>query len=534
MLELVVHHAVGDVWDRLAAMVVATTTRGRIVLKGAQVVPEAVARAIEEANVRPSVPGPGSLRPSVQALCEVLQLKLPGRLKDFLENTEVSVLPSAAGWDGVDGMDDEAPEAGPSGDLARQMLAVEALKMQLGFIDAQICHLERRLLLAPCLEESLHSEIKSLRRTQFLVEGEREAAETAVQSALFEVADTTGQQVTQIGVRIRQGASQSLRGHSIGAAVALIRGALAQSGPWAHYAAFQFSTMLQREQELHQDFVCFYHSYSFASLLYEVHAEVARQIFDLPDSCPPLPRLSVPEGALTDLKSLQNIALLSQDHSAGFRALGLSTSCSIFASGSEAPPLSCFMSGYSCTDLSFHSLLVMFLKQYCQCAGKGSKSAKTIADELVEIAERHKLPTSAYGESGGAGKRKVRKSAALAATSELSGYMLQIFVRRDIVETFAYPSHAMGVPIPGGIADYTMVSGSKADGQARVLFHPPTFLDSSKVQMFHYCARPLQSCMSATVPESRGSLIKQLRRVLRPVLKRRGEICSSLQLGPAA
>ncbi len=75
-----------------------------------------------------------------------------------------------------------------------------------------------------------------------------------------------------------------------------------------------------------------------------------------------------------------------------------------------------------------------------------------------------------------------------------------------------------------------MSHSDSANGQARVLFHPPTFIDPSKARLFHYCARPLQTCMSSDIPESRGSLVKELRAVLQPVLKTKNEIISALKL----
>merc|ERR1719436_475387 len=87
--------------------------------------------------------------------------------------------------------------------------------------------------------------------------------------------------------------AQSLRRYGAETAVQEITRSLARSGPWAHYAAHQFATMLSREQELHDDFVCFYHSYSFVALLYEVHSVVARKVFGLPADFAPLPRLSM-------------------------------------------------------------------------------------------------------------------------------------------------------------------------------------------------------------------------------------------------
>eukprot|EP00971_Amphidinium_carterae_P227333 4509020-Amphidinium_carterae.1 len=267
--------------------------------------------------------------------------------------------------------------------------------------------------------------------------------------------------------------------------------------------------MLHREQELHSEFVCFYHSYSFASIMYEVQSIVAQHLYNLPGDFAPLPRLmlaGVPKDACMDIKGLQ--AKGGQDHDANFRALGLSVSCSLFASGSEAPPLNCFQAGYSCNDLSFRGLLVSFLQTCLQI--KDKKYLEDLTDKVVAVGWKHRLPVGCFESKGGGGGQQ----------DNLAGYMLQIFVHRSIAASFAYPSQPYGVPLKGvgDILNYTMVQGKAADGQARVLFHPPTFVNPTTARLFHYCARPLQSCMNPEVPSSRGVLLRELRELLQPVL----------------
>jgi len=301
-----------------------------------------------------------------------------------------------------------------------------------------------------------------------------------------------------------------LRGRGPKEAAGLIVSALSGHGPWAHYAAFQFSTMVQREQELQKDFHCFYHSYNKSALLYEVQAVVARELFRLPKDFPPIPRLACPNGETT-LETLRGLG--GRDHNPTFRALGLSASCSIFASQSEAPPLTYFQGGYSCDDLSFRALLVTFLKKCCE-----ESKVNGLLQEILSIGEKHELTTSSYAEKAGHTQNPT-----------LSGYMLQIFVRKNIAAKYAYASQPMGTPIGSSIEAY-LDKTPQANGQARVLFHPPTFLNEEKVRLFHYCSRPLQSCTATSVKASRGSLVEQLRKAIKPHLRDHKELVELLSL----
>lgn len=172
-----------------------------------------------------------------------------------------------------------------------------------------------------------------------------------------------------------------------------------------------------------------------------------------------------------------------------------------FCFSSEAPPLKCFQAGYSCTDLSFRQLLIDFLML---CASGTRRQAEGMADAVVSAGKRHALATGCF-------------SGNLSHEKQLTGYMLQIFVHRSIVEQHVYPSQPFGTPIAQRILEYVGGEKKRADGQARILFHPPTFVDPSKTRLFHYCARPLQSCMDGSIAASRGSLIQDLEEALQPL-----------------
>lgn len=497
-------------WDRLAVVFIASASGLRVEAKGAQIISPELRRAILEARAVPDAVGVEGLRIALRALCAELRLDLDKELGPMLE---VGIKDSSGTGCGMHWLQSSGSWMATS-DLEREARAIDALGMQLWFIDAQAKYLECKLA-DHCFDEDLHDEIALLLRTRVLVAAEKEAGEKAVAGILAASCDTSASSSTaKVVINVSEAQSQSLRGHSVQYVADEILRHVSGFGPWGHYAAFQFSCMLQREQELFEDFICFYHSYSFASLLYEVHAEVARHVFGLPDSFPPLPRLAVPEGAATSAENLRGLVqTASQDHDPAFRALGLSSSCSVFANQSEAPPLTCFQGGYSCTDLDFRSLLQNFLGSCCDV---GHQSIESLTEAVIAAGSKHNLPVQPYG--------------AHASQSALPGYMLQIFIHRSIVEQFAYASQPMGIPIDGTIVGYTMSHSDSADGQARVLFHPPTFIDPSKARLFHYCARPLQTCMSSDIPESRGSLVKELRAVLQPVLKTKNEIISALKL----
>lgn len=254
--------------------------------------------------------------------------------------------------------------------------------------------------------------------------------------------------------------------------------------------------MVEREQELASDFVCFYHSYNTSALVYEVQAELARAAFGLPNEAPPLPRLLkgpyAKEPTLAGLKeSFKGMA--GQDHNPAFRALAICASLSLFGGNTEAPPLQCFSSGYAGGDPpNLGHLLRSLIKTV---SSPPTFNVEQVALAVEEIGKRYQ------GARG------------------FTGHMLQIFVHKDWANDISYVSLPMGVPVPASADIVAHTSGGRVSGQARIFMHPDVFLDPWKSRMYHYCAIPeLCSPESKAGGLTRGSMILELRDALQPII----------------
>lgn len=246
-------------------------------------------------------------------------------------------------------------------------------------------------------------------------------------------------------------------------------------------------------------------------------------MYTLPDEFAPLPRIL--HGPFHGKPTLDMLLedfkhMTSQDHNPNFRALAISVSCSLFAPGSEAPPLSCFSQGYSCSDLSFRGLLTGLLRT---C---GVHDPDYLADKIVEVGEKYRLPASPYKATGATGMFPFLPTGMLSAPPSINrdeeslggGSMLQIFIHKDTVDSLAYASYPMGVPIPGVPSLAEHLKDGHTEGQARIFMHPAVFTDTTKAHLYHYSASPLLSAMDSSVPLSRGAFIKDLRKTLEPIL----------------
>jgi hypothetical protein len=287
-----------------------------------------------------------------------------------------------------------------------------------------------------------------------------------------------------------------------------------------------FTDMVCREQELWGTHVCFYHSYSFAAIIYEVQAAIARGLYDLPMSFAPLPRLLKKpfDGRPTMDMLMEDFKRMpAQDHNAEFRAVAISVSCSLFGFGSEAPPLSCFRSGYSCTDLSFRGALEHVLVE----CGLPRRELDSVINRVVEVSNR-------YGLMGNYAKHSDPRRHPLMlgmGGARSAGHMLQIFVRKDVVDHIAYRSEPMGVPIKSPVPISVFLSGEgtarasrvgdpsgPCNGQARIFMHPAVFTDPTASQIFHYCANEEFMNPDPTKPGSRGAYVQELHAALAPIL----------------
>jgi len=101
-----------------------------------------------------------------------------------------------------------------------------------------------------------------------------------------------------------------------------------------------------------------------------------------------------------------------------------------------------------------------------------------MARQILELAEKFGLSIAAFGHKH--------------SKSGLAGHLLQIFIKRNLVDKYVYSSHPMGVPDPKRhpIGEHLLTCGPSGGirGQVRIVVHPLAFLQASKVRMFVYSA----------------------------------------------
>eukprot|EP01001_Neometanema_parovale_P008201 NODE_4479_length_1058_cov_71.113369_g4277_i0.p1 GENE.NODE_4479_length_1058_cov_71.113369_g4277_i0~~NODE_4479_length_1058_cov_71.113369_g4277_i0.p1 ORF type:complete len:303 (+),score=38.53 NODE_4479_length_1058_cov_71.113369_g4277_i0:49-909(+) len=268
--------------------------------------------------------------------------------------------------------------------------------------------------------------------------------------------------------------------------------------------------MVSREQQHHGEYFCFYHSYSIAHLVYEVQGVLAAALYALEDEFAPLPRiLHKPfDGKPTmDLLLKAFSKMPTRDHDPEFRALAICASVSLFGLDTEAPPLSCFYGGYSCTDLSFRKLLDSL---FTAC-GLRHHEIKKVTDDILALGAKYGLMAHSYGASGS--KRHLMFGDGCGESyTETTGHMLQIFLHKSVVDDIAYSSHAYGVMVGDRmpLSKY-LATASPVQGQARIFMHPLVFTDKSKAIIYHYAA-------NSEYWLKRPAFLKDLKTALHPIL----------------
>ena len=244
----------------------------------------------------------------------------------------------------------------------------------------------------------------------------------------------------------------------------------------AEHSVRCISTMMDREKEHCGRFAVFYHCYSLAALIYEVNSCIAEVLYGVPD-CPPMPRLlKGPFRHRPHIKTLLSsfTSLSGQDHHPNFRAVAISVSCSLTAPQSEAPPIQTFENGYSCGDLSFQDVLTNIFRKM----GATEDVSSSLAINCCKIAAKNHYNVQSFELPGSSSR-----------TSERPGHLLQIFVRRDVVDDIAYGSQPYGVFDPSSNPLSAHLAKDVAPmGQARVFWHPSVFLDPMKSVVYHYAA----------------------------------------------
>jgi hypothetical protein len=155
-----------------------------------------------------------------------------------------------------------------------------------------------------------------------------------------------------------------------------------------------------------------------------------------------------------------------RDHHPEFRAVGISVMQSVVSTGPEACVPAVFIQGYSCKDVSFRGVLENLLES---CYVPKAR-VKKLADDIIALSEEAGLDVSQFG-----GK---------ACKSGMAGHILQIFMKRNLVDQLCYPAKPYGpvdterLPLSGIINQNKSVQV----GQARIIAHPKYFMQANLVR----------------------------------------------------
>jgi len=263
------------------------------------------------------------------------------------------------------------------------------------------------------------------------------------------------------------------------------RGAASQH-PFAKYlggnlhAQRCFRMLEENEKKLCCQWAAFYHSYSFAALLYEVQAAVANVLFRFRSEKATLPRIlcegfhDIPDARTLIYKFDSEFVDQHRDHNPGFRKVGISAMCSLMSTGPEVCVAKVFNAGYSCKDMSFQDVLKNLLKSLYVPRYKVGR----VASKIIKLAEQHGLDASQFGGR--------------ACASGKAGHLLQVFVRRDLVDRLAYAARPYGPVDEARMPLSAWMDGDQpfSDGQARLLAHPKYFMDEECVRLHVVSADP--------------------------------------------
>lgn len=241
-----------------------------------------------------------------------------------------------------------------------------------------------------------------------------------------------------------------------------------------------FRKFEQNESRLCGDWAVFYHSYSFAALIYEVQAAVGSVLFRFRSQYATLPRILVKDfNEIPDAPRLverfnQEFATNRRDHHPSFRKVAVSAMCSLASTGPEACVAMVFIAGYSCKDLSFKKVLENLLES---CYVPKHK-VRELAEKIIALSEAHGLDVSQFG-----GKP---------CESGKAGHLLQMFVKRSLVDRLTYAAKPYGPVDEEHMPMSKWVNGNNSTqvGQARVVAHPKFFMRADCVRMYVASADP--------------------------------------------
>merc|ERR1712126_473161 len=228
------------------------------------------------------------------------------------------------------------------------------------------------------------------------------------------------------------------------------------------------------------EWAVFYHAYSFAAVIYELHAAIAASLFRFPSQQSTLPRILVHEFArFPDAPALvehfnTTYASDMRDHHPDYRKVAISTMCSLVALGPEASTPVVFLAGYSEKDVFFKGVL----EKVIESVHVPKRKVKKLATDIVALSERHGLDVSQFGGQP--------------CESRRAGHLLQIFIRRDLVDQLAYAALPYGYVDQARhpISEWLDGDNNTNFGQARIVAHPLWLMQRDCVKMHVVSADP--------------------------------------------
>jgi len=241
-----------------------------------------------------------------------------------------------------------------------------------------------------------------------------------------------------------------------------------------------FAEFAKREVEMCGEWAVFYHSYSFAALIYEVHAAFGKVLFKFNSAEATLPRILVKEfgetpGAEALMRKFSTkFATEKGDHHPEFRAVAISAMCSLVSLGPEASPPVIFIAGYSQNDLSFTGVLEKLLES-CYVP---KAQIKKLAANIIGLCEAYGLDVSQFGGQP--------------CESRMAGHLLQIFIKRSLVDRLAYAAKPWGAVDTSRqpLSRWLNEDSNTSYGQARLVAHPKLFMHPGCVRMHIASADP--------------------------------------------
>lgn len=242
-------------------------------------------------------------------------------------------------------------------------------------------------------------------------------------------------------------------------------GAFSRKPQFAAHAERVFEELLQREAKMAGEWAVFYHLYNTPALVYEVQAAIASVLFRFGSGFGSLPRLlKRPFLRLPDAAAVVGAfpRWPEKDHSEEFKSVGICCTTSLVAQDPEATPTEFFLNGYGVMTVGIEVLE----KLLRDCgAGLDGGDVPRLARRVMELARKHELPQ--------------------VTGRDPEGHLLQIFVRRGLVDRFAYASLPHGTPDEArDPLSRHMATTGPIGGQARLVVNPSAFMRASSVRMF--------------------------------------------------